>query len=37
LLTKGDKVKAKQYYEKALGMAPDNQKDRIKGIVSNIK
>ena len=37
LLTKGDKVKAKQYYEKALGMAPENQKDRIKGIFSNIK
>ena len=37
LLTKGDKVKAKQLYEKALGMAPDNQKERIKGIISNIK
>jgi len=37
LLTKGDKVKAKKYYEKALGMAPDNQKDRIKGIIANIK
>jgi len=37
LLTKGDKVKAKQLYEKALGMAPDNQKDRIKGIISSIK
>ena len=37
LLTKGDKVKAKKYYEKALSMAPDNQKDRIKGIISNIK
>ena len=37
LLTKGDKVKAKQLYEKALGMAPDNQKDRIKGILANIK
>jgi len=36
-LTKGDKVKAKQLYEKALGMAPDNQKDRIKGILANIK
>jgi hypothetical protein len=37
LLTKGDKVKSKQLYEKALGMAPDNQKDRIKGILANIK
>jgi tetratricopeptide (TPR) repeat protein len=37
LLTKGDKVKAKQYYEKALGIAPENQKDRIKGILTNIK
>ena len=36
-LTKGDKVKSKQLYEKALGMAPDNQKDRIKGILANIK
>lgn len=37
LLAKGDKVKSKQLYEKALGMAPDNQKDRIKGILANIK
>ena len=37
LLTKGDKVKSKKLYEKALVMAPDNQKDRIKGILSNIK
>jgi len=37
LLTKGDKVKSKQLYEKALGMAPDNQKDRIKGILATIK
>ena len=37
LLNKGDKVKAKQYYEKALSMAPESQKDRIKGIISNIK
>lgn len=37
LLTKGDKVKSKQLYEKALSMAPDNQKDRIKGILANIK
>ena len=37
LLAKGDKVKSKQLYEKALGMAPENQKDRIKGIISNIK
>jgi len=37
LLTKGDRVKSKQLYEKALGMAPDNQKDRIKGILANIK
>ncbi|MCU0344395.1 MAG: DUF2911 domain-containing protein [Ignavibacterium sp.] len=37
LLTKGDKVKAKQFYEKALNMAPDNQKERIKGILANIK
>ena len=37
LLTKGDKVDAKKYYEKAYGMAPENQKDRIKGIISNIK
>jgi hypothetical protein len=37
LLTKGDKVKSKQLYEKALGMAPENQKDRIKGILANIK
>jgi tetratricopeptide (TPR) repeat protein len=37
LLTKGDKSKAKEYYNKALGMAPENQKDRIKGIISNIK
>ena len=37
LLAKGDKVKSKQYYEKALGMAPDNQKERIKGIILNIK
>lgn len=36
-LTKGDKTKAKQLYEKALSMAPDNQKDRIKGILANIK
>jgi tetratricopeptide (TPR) repeat protein len=37
LLTIGDKVKAKQLYEKALNMAPDNQKERIKGILANIK
>ena len=37
LLTKGDRVKSKQLYEKALGMAPDNQKNRIKGILANIK
>jgi tetratricopeptide (TPR) repeat protein len=37
LLTKGDKVKSKQLYEKALNMAPDNQKERIKGILANIK
>ena len=37
LLAKGDKVKSKQIYEKALGMAPDNQKERIKGILANIK
>ena len=37
LLTKGDNVKAKQLYEKALNMAPDNQKDRIRGILANIK
>ncbi len=37
LLTNGDKLKAKQLYEKALSMAPENQKDRIKGIISNIK
>jgi tetratricopeptide (TPR) repeat protein len=37
LLTKGDKIKSKQLYEKALGMAPDNQKERIKGILANIK
>ena len=37
LLTKGDKVKSKELYEKALRMAPDNQKDRIKGILANIK
>ncbi|MEO8233317.1 MAG: DUF2911 domain-containing protein [Ignavibacteriota bacterium] len=37
LLTQGDKIKSKQLYEKTLGMAPDNQKDRIKGILSNIK
>ncbi len=37
LLTKGDKVKSKQLYEKALGMAPDNQKDRIREILANIK
>lgn len=37
LLTKGDKTKAKQLYEKALSMAPENQKDRIKGILANIK
>jgi hypothetical protein len=37
LLTKGDKVKSKQLYEKALGMAPENQKGRIKGILANIK
>ncbi len=37
LLTKGDKVKSKQLYEKALGMAPENQKERIKGILANIK
>jgi len=37
LLTKGDRVKSKQLYEKALGMAPDNQKDRIKEILANIK
>ncbi len=37
LLTKGDKVQSKKFYEKALSMAPDNQKDRIKGILANIK
>lgn len=37
LLTKGDKAKAKQLYEKALSMAPENQKVRIKGILENIK
>jgi hypothetical protein len=37
LLAKGDKVKSKQLYEKAFGMAPENQKDRIKGILANIK
>ncbi|MBE0552026.1 MAG: DUF2911 domain-containing protein, partial [Ignavibacterium sp.] len=31
LLTKGDIAKSRQLYEKALGMAPDNQKERIKG------
>jgi len=36
-LTKGDKEKSKQLYEKALVMAPENQKDRIKGIIKNIK
>jgi len=30
-------VKAKKFYEKALNLAPDNQKDRIRGIISNIK
>jgi tetratricopeptide (TPR) repeat protein len=37
LLTKGNTVKAKQYYEKALSMAPDNQTVRIKGVLANIK
>ena len=37
LLAKGDNVKAKKFYEKALNLAPDNQKDRIRGIISNIK
>jgi tetratricopeptide (TPR) repeat protein len=37
LLAKGDKVDSKKYYEKALVMAPENQKDRIKGILANIK
>jgi tetratricopeptide (TPR) repeat protein len=37
LLTTGDKVKSKKLYEKALSMAPDNQKDRIKGVLANIK
>lgn len=36
LLTKGNRAKAKQLYEKALRMAPDNQKERIKGIILNI-
>lgn len=32
---KGNKDMAVKYYSKAYGMAPDNQKDRIKGILKN--
>jgi tetratricopeptide (TPR) repeat protein len=35
-LLQGDKKNALKYYKKALGIAPDNQKDRIEGIISNI-
>jgi tetratricopeptide (TPR) repeat protein len=32
----GDKEGSKKYYEKAFDMAPENQKQRIKGILDNI-
>ncbi len=35
-LNMGNKKDAKKYYEKALGMAPDNQKARIEGILNTI-
>jgi tetratricopeptide (TPR) repeat protein len=35
-MNKGDKQLAIQYYTKALGMAPENQKERIKGTLSQL-
>jgi tetratricopeptide (TPR) repeat protein len=37
LANKGDKKGAKQYYEKALEMAPDQQKGRIEGILKGLE
>ena len=34
--TLGDNKNAKKYYEAALKMAPDNQKDRIKKILADL-
>lgn len=36
LNSKGDKEGAREYYQKALEMAPQNQKQRIQGILENI-
>ncbi|HEX2463193.1 MAG TPA: DUF2911 domain-containing protein [Thermoanaerobaculia bacterium] len=33
---KGDKAKAKEHYQHALSMAPDNQKQRIEGILAGL-
>jgi tetratricopeptide (TPR) repeat protein len=33
---KGDKAKAKEHYQHALSMAPDNQKQRIEGIIAGL-
>jgi tetratricopeptide (TPR) repeat protein len=35
-MNKGDKQLAIQYYIKALGMAPENQKERIKGTLAQL-
>ena len=35
-MSKGDKKLAIQNYTKALGMAPENQKDRIKGTLAQL-
>jgi tetratricopeptide (TPR) repeat protein len=35
-MNKGDKQLAIQYYTKALGMAPENQKERIKGTLAQL-
>ncbi len=35
-MNKGDKQLAIQNYTKALGMAPENQKERIKGTLSQL-
>jgi Tfp pilus assembly protein PilF len=35
-MNKGDKQLAVQYYTKALGMAPENQQERIKGTLAQL-
>ncbi len=36
-MNKGDKEQAKKYYNKALGMSPENQHSRIEGVLKNLK